>query len=138
MNTKNKICITKYDYTRLKSMVQEYTKTNKADTNIKDLLGEIERAQKVDPYTIGSNYITMNSIFELKKMNELDFQQFRLVFPEEADTDQDKISVLAPIGTAVLGYKVGDVIKWKFPDGENFFQITNIIYQPEANGDYQL
>ena len=41
MNTKNKICITKYDYTRLKSMVQEYTKTNKADTNLKDLLGEI-------------------------------------------------------------------------------------------------
>lgn len=138
MNTKNKICITKYDYTRLKSMVQEYTKTNKADTNIKDLLGEIERAQKVDSYTIGSNYITMNSIFELKKMNELDFQQFRLVFPEDADIDKDKISVLAPIGTAVLGYKVGDVIKWKVPDGENFFQITNILYQPEANGDYDL
>ncbi|MBP7282181.1 MAG: nucleoside diphosphate kinase regulator [Leptospiraceae bacterium] len=138
MNTKNKICITKYDYTRLKSMVQEYTKTNKADTNLKDLLGEIERAQKVDSYTIGSNYITMNSIFELKKMNELDFQQFRLVFPEDADIDKDKISVLAPIGTAVLGYKVGDVIKWKVPDGENFFQITNILYQPEANGDYDL
>ena len=138
MNTKNKICITKYDYTRLKSMVQEYTKTNKADTNLKDLLGEIERAQKVDSYTIGSNYITMNSVFELKKMNELDFQQFRLVFPEDADIDKDKISVLAPIGTAVLGYKVGDVIKWKVPDGENFFQITNILYQPEANGDYDL
>ncbi len=138
MNTKNKICITKYDYTRLKSMIQEYTKTNKADTNIKDLLGEIERAQKVDSYTIGSNYITMNSVFELKKMNELDFQQFRLVFPEDADIDKDKISVIAPIGTAVLGYKVGDVIKWKVPDGENVFQITNILYQPEANGDYHL
>lgn len=138
MNTKNKICITKYDYTRLKSMIQEYAKTNKADTNIKDLLGEIERAQKVDSYTIGSNYITMNSVFELKKMDELDFQQFRLVFPEDADIDKDKISVLAPIGTAVLGYKVGDVIKWKVPDGENFFQITNILYQPEANGDYHL
>lgn len=138
MNTKNKICITKYDYTRLKSMVQEYTKTNKADTNIKDLSGEIERAQKVDSYTIGSNYITMNSVFELKKMNELDFQQFKLVFPEDADIDKGQISVLAPIGTAVLGYKVGDVIKWKVPDGENYFQITNILYQPEANGDYHL
>lgn len=138
MNTKTKICITKYDYTRLKSMVQEYTKTNKVDRNIQDLLGEIERAQKVDSYTIGSSYITMNSIFELKKMNELDFQKFRLVFPEDADTDKNQISVLAPIGTAVLGYKVGDVIKWKVPDGENFFQITNILYQPEANGDYHL
>lgn len=138
MNTKDKICITKYDYTRLKSMIQEYTKTNKLDTNIKDLLGEIERAQKVDSDTIPSNYVTMNSIFELKKMEELDFQQFRLVFPEDADIDNDKISVLAPIGTAVLGYKVGDIIKWKVPDGENLFQITNILYQPEANGDYHL
>ena len=135
MNTKNKICITKYDYTRL---ILLGIVLAVHETNLKDLLGEIERAQKVDSYTIGSNYITMNSIFELKKMNELDFQQFRLVFPEDADIDKDKISVLAPIGTAVLGYKVGDVIKWKVPDGENFFQITNILYQPEANGDYDL
>ena len=120
MNTKNKIYITKYDYDRLKNMIHEYTKANRADGNIKDLLGEIERAQKVE------------------KMQELDFQLFKLVFPEEADIDKNKISVLAPIGTAVLGYKVGDVIKWKVPDGEDFFQITNILYQPEANGDYHL
>ena len=48
MNTKNKIYITKYDYDRLKNMIHEYTKANRADGNIKDLLGEIERAQKVD------------------------------------------------------------------------------------------
>ena len=138
MNTKNKIYITKYDYDRLKSMIHEYTKANRADGNIKDLLGEIERAQKVDSQMIPSNYVTMNSVFELKKMQELDFQLFKLVFPEEADIDKNKISVLAPIGTAVLGYKIGDVIKWKVPDGEDFFQITNILYQPEANGDYHL
>lgn len=138
MNTKSKICITNNDYTRLKSMIQEYTKANKVDSNVKELLGEIERAQKVDSLTIGSNYITMNSIFELKKMNELDFQQFQLVFPEEADIDAGKISVLAPIGTAVLGYKVGDIIKWKVPDGETFFQITSILYQPEAKEDFHL
>lgn len=103
-----------------------------------EVLHKIERAQKVDSYTIGSNYITMNSVFELKKMSELDFQQFKLVFPEDVDIDNDKVSVLPPIGTAVLGYKVWDIIKWKVPDGENYFQITNILYQPEANGDYHL
>lgn len=108
------------------------------DPNTKDLLGEIERAQKVDSHSIPPNFVTMNSVIELKNLNELEFQEFRLVFPEDANTEQNKISVLAPIGTAILGYKIGDVIQWKLPGGENQFQITSIKYQPEANGDYHL
>ncbi|MCW7493548.1 nucleoside diphosphate kinase regulator [Leptospira sp. 2 VSF19] len=138
MNRKNKLCITHFDYNRIKLMISDYTKRNKMDPNIKDLLGEIERAQKVDSHVIPPNFVTMNSVIELKNLNELEFQEFRLVFPEEANTDENKISVLAPIGTAILGYKIGDVIQWKIPSGVNQFQITNIKYQPEANGDYHL
>ncbi|EOQ98536.1 transcription elongation factor GreA/GreB C-terminal domain protein [Leptospira wolbachii serovar Codice str. CDC] len=138
MNTKNKICVTHFDYNRLKLMISDYTKKNKMDPNTKDLLGEIERAQKVDSHSIPPNFVTMNSVIELKNLNELEFQEFRLVFPEDANTEQNKISVLAPIGTAILGYKIGDVIQWKLPGGENQFQITSIKYQPEANGDYHL
>ncbi|MCG6146094.1 nucleoside diphosphate kinase regulator [Leptospira bandrabouensis] len=138
MNTKSKLCITHFDYSRLKQMISDYTKRNKMDPNIKDLLGEIERAQKVDSQTIPPNFVTMNSVIELKNLNELEFQEFKLVFPEEANTEENKISVLAPIGTAILGYKIGDVIQWKIPSGVNQFQITNIKYQPEANGDYHL
>ncbi|MBM9589930.1 nucleoside diphosphate kinase regulator [Leptospira sp. 201903075] len=138
MNTKNKICLTHYDYERLKSMIQEYTKRNKMDANVKDLLGEMERAQKVDSKNISPNFVTMNSVIELKDLEELAFQEFRLVFPEDANTSENKISVLAPIGTAILGYKIGDVIQWKVPGGQNQFQITSIKYQPEANGDYHL
>lgn len=138
MNTKNKICLTYFDYDRLKLLISNHTKRNKVETNVKDLLGEIERAQKVDSHTIPPNYVTMNSVIELKNLEELEFQEFRLVFPEDANTQENKISVLAPIGTAILGYKIGDVIQWKFPGGQNQFQITNIKYQPEANGDYHL
>ncbi|TGL40362.1 nucleoside diphosphate kinase regulator [Leptospira perdikensis] len=138
MNTKNKICLTHYDYERLKSMIQEYTKRNKMDANVKDLLGEMERAQKVDSQKIPSNFVTMNSVIEIKNLEELEFQEFRLVFPEDANTNENKISILAPMGTAILGYKIGDVIQWKVPGGENQFQITNIKYQPEANGDFHL
>ena len=80
----------------------------------------------------------MNSILEVKNLDEEESNRFKLVFPGEADIDNGKISVLAPIGTAVLGYKTGDVIKWKVPSGERYYQITNIIYQPEANGDFHL
>lgn len=138
MNTQNKICLTHYDYDRLKMMISDRTKRNKVETNVKDLLGEMERAQKVDSHSIPPNYVTMNSVIELKNLEELEFQEFSLVFPEDANTNENKISVLAPIGTAILGYKIGDVIRWKFPGGENQFQITNIKYQPEANGDYHL
>ncbi|PJZ83971.1 nucleoside diphosphate kinase regulator [Leptospira harrisiae] len=138
MNTQNKICLTHFDYGRLKLMISNHSKTNKVDHNVKDLLGEIERAQKVDSQVIPPNFVTMNSIIELKNLGELEFQEFQLVFPEEANTEENKISVLAPIGTAVLGYKTGDVIQWKFPGGENHFQITKIKYQPEANGDFHL
>lgn len=138
MNTKNKICLTHIDYDRLKLLISNHTKRNKVETNVKDLLGEIERAQKVDSRIIPPNYVTMNSVIEVKNLEELEFQEFRLVFPEDANTQENKISVLAPIGTAILGYKIGDVIQWKFPGGQNQFQITNIKYQPEANGDYHL
>lgn len=119
-------------------MVSEYSKENKTDANLDDLLGEIERAQKVDSNQIPPNVVTMNSKIEIKNLDEIDFQEFQLVFPEDANTEGNQISILAPIATACLGYKVGDVIDWKVPRGVFQFQITGIKYQPEANGDYHL
>ena len=61
-----------------------------------------------------------------------------LMFPNEADITQSKISVLAPIGTAMLGYRVGDTFMWKVPDGIRRLEIKGVLYQPEASGDYHL
>ena len=63
---------------------------------------------------------------------------FAYVSPEDADPDQDKISILAPIGTALLGYKVGDIIEWKVPAGIVKLKVEEILYQPEAAVDYHL
>jgi regulator of nucleoside diphosphate kinase len=133
-----KIFITKYDYSRLMNVIQKSISADKFDTNVKDLLEEIKRAKKIDPHDIPPDFVTMNSIFELKNLGKPDFRQLKLVFPSDADMDDNKISVLGPVGTAVLGYRVGDVIKWKTPSGEKYFQISKIIYQPEANGDFHL
>ncbi|MGV3664730.1 MAG: nucleoside diphosphate kinase regulator [Leptospira bouyouniensis] len=138
MTTLKKITITNLDYIRLKNMISEYSKRNKTDANIEDLLGEIERAQKVDSKQIPKNVVTMNSIIEIKNLDELEFKEFQLVFPEESNLEQNKISILAPIATACIGYKIGDVIQWNIPNGIHQFQITGINYQPEANGDFHL
>ncbi|ABZ95183.1 Transcription elongation factor [Leptospira biflexa serovar Patoc strain 'Patoc 1 (Ames)'] len=138
MKTKKKISITNLDYIRLKKMILEYSKRNKTDANVQDLLGEIERAQKVDSKQIPSNVVTMNSVIEIKNLEGIEFKEFRLVYPEDSNLDQNQISILAPIATASIGYKTGDVIFWNVPDGVYRFQITEIKYQPEANGDFHL
>jgi regulator of nucleoside diphosphate kinase len=57
------------------------------------------------------------------------------VFPEEADIPQGKISILAPLGTAMLGYRVGDTFEWDTPGGKRSIRVMKILYQPEASGD---
>ncbi|WP_108959524.1 nucleoside diphosphate kinase regulator [Leptospira ellinghausenii] len=138
MKTQKKLSITNFDYIRLKNMISEYSKRNKTNVNLEDLLGEIERAQKVDSTKIPANVVTMNSIIEIRNLNELDFDEFQLVFPEESNSSERKISILAPIATACLGYKVGDIIQWNVPHGVQQFQITDVKYQPEANGHFHL
>jgi regulator of nucleoside diphosphate kinase len=63
-------------------------------------------------------------------------KNFSLVFPAETDMTQNKISILAPIGTAILGYRAGDIVDWPVPAGRRTVRIQEILYQPEAAGRY--
>jgi regulator of nucleoside diphosphate kinase len=75
------------------------------------------------------------------RLIDLDTQEemvYTLVFPPKADIAHNKISVLAPIGTAMLGYRVGDTFNWPVPDGVRRLQVAQVLYQPEAAGDYHL
>ncbi|KAB2835548.1 MAG: transcription elongation factor GreAB, partial [Candidatus Brocadia sp.] len=65
-------------------------------------------------------------------------ETYTLVFPENADIARGKISILAPIGTAMLGYEAGDAFEWKVPAGKRRLKVKQILYQPEAAGDYHL
>ncbi len=59
---------------------------------------------------------------------------YTLVFPNEADIEQNRISILAPVGMALLGYKVDDTVEWHVPDGLSRLKVKEILYQPEASG----
>jgi regulator of nucleoside diphosphate kinase len=80
----------------------------------------------------------MNSRVGLVDLDTEEEMVYTLVFPHEADITQSKISVLAPIGTAILGYRVGDTLTWQVPDGMRRLRVKQILYQPEAAGDYHL
>ena len=80
----------------------------------------------------------MNSRVCLKEMEEGEENTYTLVFPSDAEIEQNKISILAPIGTAILGYRKGDTVSWLVPAGKRKVRIQDILYQPEAAGRYDL
>ena len=82
--------------------------------------------------------ITMRSKVRLKDLESRKEMIYSLVFPNEADIDEGRISVLAPVGTAMIGYRVGDIIEWEVPSGLRRLKVEEVLYQPEASGDYQL
>ncbi|HSV27617.1 MAG TPA: nucleoside diphosphate kinase regulator, partial [Sedimentisphaerales bacterium] len=100
--------------------------------------GELKRAKVVPSTKIPSNVVTMNSKVLLRDMNTLETTEYTLVFPKDANIEAGAISVLAPIGTAILGYREGDSVEWAVPAGVRRIQIEKVLYQPEAAGDYHL
>ncbi len=98
----------------------------------------MERAQIVDAKDIPPNVITMRSTVRLKDLVSGEANIYSLVFPTEANFSHGKISVLAPIGTAILGYRTGDTIEWVVPSGMRKLKVDKVLYQPEAAGDYEL
>jgi regulator of nucleoside diphosphate kinase len=87
---------------------------------------------------VRGDVITMNSKVCLVDLETADEDIITLVLPEDADHAENKISILAPIGTAILGHRVGDTFEWKVPAGLIRMKVKELLYQPEASGDYHL
>lgn len=137
MNT-NEIMITGFDFGRILSLIDQlsgsFSKEQKENTE--KLKTELKRAIKVESSAIPRDCITMNSIFEIKEVDESEIRTLTLVFPEKANIEENRVSILSPVGTAVLGYRVGNIIHWQVPAGVKKFIITKMLYQPEAAGHY--
>ena len=133
------IFVTEFDLQRLKKLLWEAQSTDyRKSEYLEKLQTEILRAVVVAPHDIPNNVITMNSKVCLQDVDTSEEEIYTLVFPEDSDLEQGKISILAPIGTAMLGYKVGDTFEWNVPSGKRRLQVKKILYQPEASGDFHL
>lgn len=126
------IQITQTDYDKLNALVQELTPSQgKRPEHLQVLLEELARAEKKNAPDISPDVVTLNSRVRLKEKGTGDIMEFTLVYPDEADIDSGKLSVLAPLGTAMLGHRVGDVFGWQTPQGKNEAKIEEILFQPE-------
>jgi regulator of nucleoside diphosphate kinase len=133
------IYITEYDLKRLREVILEQKRINKEGREyIESLEAELERGKVVPPKDVPPDVVTMNSKVCVEDLDYGDEMIFTLVFPDDADRETSKVSVLAPLGTAVLGYRVGDIFRWKVPAGVREYRVKKILYQPEDAGDYEL
>ncbi|MGD9487587.1 MAG: nucleoside diphosphate kinase regulator [Calditrichaceae bacterium] len=133
---KRKIFITESDLKGLTLLIKSSKNLSPRDSEfLKNLSDELERGTVVPEDQIPPNVITMNSEVCLKDMDSGEELIYKLVYPKAADISKNKISILAPIGTALIGYKIGDVIEWKVPVGTRKLKVKKILYQPEAAGE---
>lgn len=133
------IYITGFDLSRLEELLEVASEFSDRDNkHLEELAKELLRAEVVDSKSIPADVVTMNSKVRLIDLDSKEERIYTLVFPSEANIDENKISILAPIGTALLGYRVGDTIKWQVPAGVRKLKVKAILYQPESAGDYHL
>lgn len=132
-----KIFITTIDRERLEKLLLGTRQwSNRDKEHLQALEEELDKAHTVESTEIPGDVVTMRSHVRVQDMKAGAAMDLSVVFPSEADSEQGKISVLAPVGTALLGYRVGDTVEWRVPGGLRRLKIERILYQPEAAGDY--
>lgn len=137
--SEKEILITEMDRKRLIDLILDAESGEyRGSIYLEKLRGELNRAKIVAPQEVPGDVITMNSKVALLDLDTQEEEIYTLVYPENANTNEGKISILAPVGTAMLGYRVGDVFEWEVPAGKRRLQVDKILYQPEAAGDYEL
>lgn len=133
----NTIYLTEKDHKRLLDLVQTQRMTNGARA-VESLCRELKRAQIVASEEIPTDVVTMNSFVKLRDIKRNAAMEITIVYPKDANLPHRKISVLAPVATAVLGCRVGDEIEVSAPLGPITYKVEKIIYQPEKAGDLHL
>jgi regulator of nucleoside diphosphate kinase len=130
----NAIYITKSDHKKLVDIINKKWRHDDGD---EALLIELNRAVIIKPQDIPGDVITMNSQVVFCDIETKEELKYWLVFPDDVDINQGKISVLSPIGCALLGYRIGDIIPVKTPGGERKLKVEKILQQPESQGNYE-
>lgn len=131
------LIISRIDRERLNRLIQDAQYSGGSqDPSYRALRQEIERARVVEPQALPANVLSMRTRAVIALDGEE--EEAQLVYPDEADWTRGLLSVLSPVGTALIGYREGDKIQWDVAGGRTSIEIRRILYQPEAAGDYHL
>lgn len=133
--TKPRVIISSLDAERLEDLIASLP--NASFPGKADLEAELARADIMDPKDIPATVVTMNSTVKFEADVSREAFCLTLVYPKDIDNSGEKISILAPVGSALLGLSQGDEIEWPKPGGGMLrVRIKEVIYQPERAGEY--
>ncbi len=128
--TDTPITMTHEDCARLSGLLDRMPSQDRP--HFDDLRRELGRAQRVDPRGVPDDVVTMGTTVLLRELETDEPWTFTICYPEDADVRKDRLSVLSPVGTAIIGCRVGDVVRWPVPGGTVRIRIESIENQPEA------
>ena len=135
-NLPKEILVTTANLKRLEGIIQYAAIPDEHQKdNLERLSEDLERATVVDARDIPPDVVTINSTLKLRDLDSGEEMVFTVVSPSNADVSQGRVSLLAPVGSAVVGYRSGDVVEWRVPAGLKRLKIEKVLYQPEAAGD---
>ncbi len=140
MTVKGMISLTGQDYNRLRALLADLTRQSRGMQAGVEVLEEIlDLARVVNPETVPGTVVTMNSRVRYEDVETGEEGTVTIVYPADADSTQGKISVLSPVGAALIGESEGAEVALPLPHGQTRrIRIASILYQPEAQGDFAL
>jgi regulator of nucleoside diphosphate kinase len=134
-----KSVVTAVDRTRLHEMVRALRSVGDPfRSHLREPTDALERADVVTPAEVGEDVVTMNSRVRARDVETGRAETFTLVYHGESGMFDSRLSVLTPMGVAVLGARVGDVIEFPIRRGIRRLRIEEMLYQPEAAGGFEL
>lgn len=130
--TTSSIHITKSDHEKLTRLIEELSPDQvRRPAHLHRLVNELDRAELLESIEIAPDVVTLNSRVKIREIDTDDLVEYTLVTPDKVDTASGRISVLAPLGTAMLGYRTGDTFEWPVPNGVCRARIEQVVFQPE-------
>jgi len=140
MTRTHEVRLTELDAVRLERALLQILKSSADEPQgVAELEHLLDAAAIVPSVKIAPDVVTMNSTVVLEARPAGERATFTLVYPKDVDPDQSRISVLSPVGRALLGAHVGDSIRVVVPGhGAREFVLAELAYQPEANGRFDL
>lgn len=137
MHTTPAITLTNLDHKRLSAIASAQSGQSAEVSRI--LSWELENALIIESAKISSNIVTMNSRVTVRDNATGNTRIFTLVYPEDEDISIGNLSILTPVGAALIGLSVGETLEWTTRDGrDKEMTVVEILYQPEADGRFDL
>ncbi|MBE7537409.1 MAG: nucleoside diphosphate kinase regulator [Opitutaceae bacterium] len=125
------IYISSEDHSKLRLLLAAALRAN-ATSSLQKLREELDRAIVVDPTALPADVVTMGSTVQFEDLSTGEIEEYTLTFPDQANIEQKRLSILAPIGTALIGFRAGDTVNWTTPGGVRQLKLHRVTQRQAA------